>query len=120
MGQIRADPSASKTSVLLIETDANARAQHETLLVSVGYSVLSLASFPDLAELQSSAVVITDIPSFHWLRAQEFHSVRPILVIAEDCRAGVTACLCGAADWIPSYGEPDYLLGTLAEALQNS
>ena len=111
--------SAGKTIVLLVETNSDARARHEVLLASSGYAVLSMASFPDVIEVQSCAIVIADVPSFHWLQSQAFHDVRPILVIAEDCKAGVTACLCGAADWIPSYGEPDYLLGTLAETLQH-
>lgn len=104
--------------VLLVETDSAARSRHEDLLSSEGYSVLSMASFPDLIEVQSCALVVADVPSFHWMQAQQLHTVRPILVVAEDPRAGITACLCGAADWIPSSGEPDYLLGTVAETLQ--
>ena len=118
MVQAASTTSHGKTIVLLVETNSDARARHETLLASVGYSVLSMASLPDVVEVQSCAIVIADVPSFLWLQTQQFHNVRPILVIAEDCKAGVTACLCGAADWIPSYGEPDYLLGTIAETLQ--
>ena len=110
--------SAGETIVLLVEADANARDRHEVLLTSVGYSVLSVAALPDAVEVQSSAIIIADITAFHWLQAQQFGHLRPILVIAEDCTTGVTACLCGAIDWIPSYGEADYFLSTLADTLQ--
>jgi hypothetical protein len=111
------DASASQTLVLLIEADADARDRHEVLLASVGYAVRSLPALPDAVEVQSSAVIIADLASFHRLRAQQFDGRRPILVITEDCSSGATACLCGATDWIPTYGAPDYFLSTLADTL---
>jgi DNA-binding response OmpR family regulator len=119
MTQIPSGPSPPRTVVLLVEADPDARSRHEGLLASVGYSVICIASFPDAREVQSAAVVIADLAWFHWFQAQHFDRAPPILVVADDLKEGITACLCGADDWIPSYGEPGYMLGTVEEALSS-
>jgi hypothetical protein len=37
----------------------------------------------------------------------------PLVALAGDARGGVTACLCGAAAWVPAQGDGEYLLDTI-------
>ena len=120
MARTIAAVSPTRTIVLLVEANSDARSRHESLLASAGYSVLCVASFPDASEVQSAAVVIADVAWFYWFQAQQFDRTPPILVVADDLKEGITACLCGADDWIPLDGEPAYMLGTVLEALSSS
>jgi len=43
-----------------------------------------------------------------------------VVVVAEDERAGVKACLQGAAAWAPAQGQPDYLVDTVGGVLHAS
>lgn len=120
MGTGRSEVSASGTSVLLVEADPDARSRHEVILISAGYSVISVALCPELGDVNGAAIVLSDIPSFQWLQDQQIRRLPPIVALADDVKAGVTACLCGAADWVPTDGEGRYLLDTVDGVLHPS
>jgi hypothetical protein len=113
-----ASPSTAKTVLLILELDPDARSHHEAVLDAAGYTVVSLSGLPDEAAIDGCGLVISDIPSFLWLQAQRFdRRLPPVVVVAADAKEGVTACLAGAADWVPSAGTADYFLDTVADAL---
>ena len=107
------ETSIDQTSVLLVEADLDARSRHEATLSSAGYAVVTVAACPDSDDVQAADVVLSDIPSFHWLQDQRMRRMPPIVALAADVRGGVTACLCGAAAWVPADGDGAYLLDTL-------
>lgn len=106
-------PSPVETSVLLVEADLDARARHEGTLSSAGYAVTTVAACPEPTEVLAADVVLSDIPSFHWLQDQRMSRMPPIVALAADAHGGVTACLCGAAAWVPADGDAGYLLDTV-------
>jgi len=105
--------SAHHTPVLLIEVDSYARLQHEVALRTAGYHVRVLSACPGPADLFRAVLVLADVPSFEVLRAQSGPPLPPIVVLSDDDRAGITACLRGAAAWAPSNGQADYLVDTV-------
>ena len=109
----RPEPSRVETSVLLIEADLDARTRHESTLISAGYAVRTVAACPEPTDVLAADVVLSDLPSFHWLQDQRIGRMPPIVALAPDVRGGVTACLCGAAAWVPSDGDGGYLLDTV-------
>lgn len=113
-------PSPPATPVLLIEANLDARDRHEEVLRAAGYDVCAIAACPDTGELSRAAMVLSDVPSFHWLQEQRARRLPPTVVITEDERAGVTACLCGAADWVPVESDAAYLLGAVDGALRST
>src|SRR5687768_5109658 len=62
------EPSPVETCVLLVEADLDARARHEGTLSSAGYAVTTVAACPEPTEVLAADVVLSDIPSFHWLQ----------------------------------------------------
>lgn len=109
--------SARGTVVVLVEADSYARLQHEVALLGAGYQVRAFAVCPGAADVFFAAIVLTDAPSFDWLRDQALRRFPPIVVLSDDDRAGVTACLHGAAAWVPAHGQPAYLLDTVGGVL---
>jgi hypothetical protein len=107
------ETSPSPTLLLLIEADLSARSRHEKALQAAGYVVLACGACPDEDELHLAAVVLSDIASFHWLQEQNARRLPPTIVVTDDEKAGVTACLCGAAAWVPTYSDDAYLVDTL-------
>jgi len=105
--------SSAETSVLLVEADLDARTRHEGTLSSAGYAVTTVAACPEATDVLAADVVLSDIPSFHWLQNQHIATMPPIVALAADARGGVTACLCGAAAWVPADGDGGYLLDTV-------
>ena len=87
---------------------------------AAGYAVTTVAACPDSHEVLASDVVLSDIPSFHWLQDQRIRRMPPIVALAADARGGVTACLCGAAAWVPADGDGAYLLDTVDGVLHPS
>ena len=120
MREFRPESSDEATSILLVEADLDARSRHESTLSSAGYSVITLTACPDADEVRAADVVLSDIPSFHWLQDQRISRMPPIVALAADARGGVTACLCGAAAWVPSDGDGAYLLDTVDGVLHPS
>ena len=114
------EPSVTATSVLLVEADLDARTRHESTLSSAGYSVITLAACPDSDEVHAADLVLSDIPSFHWLQDQHISQMPPVVAVAADARGGITACLCGAAAWVPADGDGAYLLDTVDGVLHPS
>jgi hypothetical protein len=118
MPNIGTSPSPAKTVLLILELDPDARSRHEAVLDAAGYAVVALSGLPDATTIHGCGLVISDIPSFLWLQAQRFdRRLPPVVVVAADAREGVTACLAGAADWVPAAGTADYFLDTVADAL---
>ena len=95
----------------------DARSRHEEALNAAGYSVMTIAACPDATDLSAVDLVLSDLPSFHWLQDQRLSRLPPIVALAEDARGGVTACLCGAAAWVPADGDGGYLLDTIEGVL---
>ncbi len=110
--------SPQMTAVLLIEADLDARDRHEEALRAAGYEVCAIAACPDADDLSRAALVLSDIPSFNWLREQPGRGLPLTVVLTDDERAGVTACLCGAADWVPVDSDPAYLVDAVDGALR--
>ena len=106
--------------MLLVEADLDARGRHEATLSSAGYAVVTVAACPESDEVLAADVVLSDIPSFHWLQDQRIRRLPPIVALAADARGGVTACLCGAAAWVPADGDSAYLLDTVDSVLNPS
>ena len=100
-------------TLLLVEAHSDTRMRHEIALVAAGYSVIAVAACPASHEIASAAAVLADIPSFDWLHEQRLSRMPPVIALAGDVRAGVMACLCGAAAWVPSEADEGYLLDTI-------
>ena len=117
MRQTGAFPSATQTTVLLVEADLDARERHQRALSAAGYSVMTAAACPEAPDVVAADLVLSDLPSFHWLQDQRLSRVPPIVALAADAHGGVTACLCGAAAWAPADGDGAYLLDTVEGVL---
>lgn len=109
--------SAAATPVLLVEADLDARGRHEHVLLGAGYEVTAFSACPDTDDLSRAAILLTDVPTFYWLRDRQARHLPPVVVLSMDEKAGVTACLYGAAAWVPSRGEGAYLLDTVEGVL---
>lgn len=88
-----------RTRVLLIESDEDRRRTHEVALVMAGYEVSSTPAIPPADELSSADVVLVDVEYFELLPNQFINS--DVIVMTDDLKAGITSCLCGAAEWVP-------------------
>ncbi len=111
------DASPNHTPVLLIEVDSYARLRHEVELRDAGYNVRVFAACPGPVDLHYAAVVVADPSSFEALRHEPGRRLPPVVVVADDGRAGVTACLHGAAAWAPTRGQAAYLVDTVGGVL---
>lgn len=120
MPTVAANMSRQATVLLLIEADLDARGRHENALRSAGFTILAVAACPDPHDVDRASLVLSDVPSFHWLRDQGIHRMPPVIVLSRDEKAAVTACLCGAMDWVPAGGDDAYLLDVVAGVLRPS
>ena len=100
-------------TLLLVEAHSDTRMRHEIALAAAGYSVIAVAACPASDELATALLVLADIPSFDWLHEQRLSRMPPVIALADDVRAGVMACLCGAAAWVPTEADSGYLLDTI-------
>jgi len=116
----RPEASAPHAPVLLIEVDSYARLRHEVALRLAGYHVRAFTECPGPVDLYYAGLVLADVPSFERLRTQSDRRLPPIVVLCDDDRAGVTACLHGAAAWAPARGLTDYLVDTVDGVLHGS
>ena len=94
--------SPAQKLIVVIEADLEARAHHERALRSAGYTVVAFASCPEPSEVALAAVVLSDVASFHWQRESSSGPQPPTIVLTDDEKAGVIACLCGASTWVRS------------------
>ena len=46
-----------------------------------------------------AAIVLSDVPPYHWLQEQQLRHLPPTISVTNDEKAGVTACFCGADAW---------------------
>lgn len=115
MGEFSRDLSHSPTHVLLVEADSNSRSLHTAALERAGYHVVAVPTLPPSEEVVSADVILADYPTFQVL--QHDHHRGQIVVVTDDVRAGVTACLCGASDWVPMSGASDYFTEAVKEAV---
>ena len=111
------EASANDTPVLLIEVDSYARLRHELALRSAGYHVRTFAACPGPVDLHWAALVLADVLSYEVLRHQPPSRLPPVVVLADDDRSGVAACLHGAAAWAPAQGQAAYLVDTVGGVL---
>lgn len=114
----RAHASPQASPVLLIEADLNARVRHEQALRAAGYPVLAFSDPAEDTTWKDAAVLVTDVPTFHWLQARQLAHPPPMVVLTSDEKAGVTACLCGAAAWVPVDSDDAYLVDELDGVLR--
>lgn len=114
-GALAASPNHAP--LLLIEADSYARLEHELALRAAGYQVRAFATCPGPVDLHYASAVLTDPASFEVMQLQPARPSAPVVVLAEDDRAGVTACLRGAAAWAPAHGQPEYLVDTVGGVL---
>ena len=105
--------SATGTPVLLVEVDPNERASHGATLASRGYAVKMADAWPSLTEVPLPAILISDLASFEALRKSVGRRLPPVVVLADDPHAGVSACLSGADAWVPTHGDGAYLVDTV-------
>ena len=109
------DASTVGITVLLIEVNPDARAKHSEALAAGGYTVTAAEAWPPVAQaVHPATILISDVPSFHLLGGSAMSDKRPVVVLADDARAGVAACLHGADAWVPTHGDGAYLLDTIA------
>jgi hypothetical protein len=80
----------------------------------VGYQVVAVPTLPASAEVGSADVILADYPTFQVL--QHDHHQGQVVVVTDDVKVGVTACLCGASDWVPVSGASDYLTEAVKDA----
>jgi hypothetical protein len=99
--------------VLLVEVDPNERASHGATLASRGYAVEMAAAWPSLTGVALPAILISDVASYEALRKTVVRRLPPVVVLADDPHAGVSACLSGADAWVPTHGDGAYLLDTV-------
>jgi hypothetical protein len=116
----RPEASANHTPVLLIEGDSYARLRHEVALRAAGYHVRAFTNCPGPVDFRYAALVLADPPSFEALRTQPHRRLPPVVVLSDDDRTGVTACLHGAAAWVPAQGQDDYLVDTVDGILHHT
>src|SRR5688500_4933761 len=101
------------TSVLLVESNPAAREHHTEVLRQVGYGVVAERGWSSLPPIQAVAAILCDVVSFDRLAAADrLPRLPPVIVIADGPRAGVAACLRGAAAWVPIETADAYLLDT--------
>jgi hypothetical protein len=110
--------SDAPTPVLLIEANPDARSRHENALRDAGYAVSARSACPDADECRVAAIVLSDVPSYHWLQEQHIGTLPPTVVLTTDEKAGITACLCGADAWVPTDSDDGYLLDTVSGLLR--
>jgi hypothetical protein len=96
----------------------NARERHEQALRAAGYPVLAFSDATEDMTLGDAAILVTDVPTFHWLQARQMAHRPPMIVLTSDEKAGVTACLCGAAAWVPVDSDDAYLVDELEGVLR--
>lgn len=96
------------TRVLLIESNSATRVEHAAVLQRAGYEVREVAGLPADEELDGAELILADPVSFEWLRDHTAES--RVVVLTDDLKVGITACLCGAADWVPVHSPSEYLL----------
>jgi hypothetical protein len=103
------------TSVLLIESDCDRRSCHQAALEDAGYRVIALPGVVSHEELTEADVILADHPAFECL--QRFPGGGNVIVVTDDVKIGVTACLCGPLDWVPVNGAADYLTEAVRDAV---
>jgi hypothetical protein len=101
--------------VLLVESDVDRMRSHTSILMLAGYDVVPTPGIPLADDLTSADVIVTDVEFLPIL--QNRHLRAEVIVVTDDAKAGVTACLCGAADWIPSHSAGVYLTEAVRGAL---
>jgi hypothetical protein len=111
----RGSPSDSRTHLLLVEADPSARAHHTSALRTAGYEVAATGGLPSAEQVGEADVIIADEAAFVWLQSQPTDVEPTFIVLTDDVRAGVTACLSGAADWTLVGGDVGYLLAVVEE-----
>jgi len=104
-------------SLLLVEAHLDTRLRHEVALIAAGYTVTAVSACPASHEIRSADVVLSDLPSIDWLHEQRMGRLPPMIAVTDDVRAGVMACLCGAAAWVPTAGDGEYLVDTVNRVL---
>jgi hypothetical protein len=104
------------TRLLLIESNPDARENHASALRTAGYDVTAIAALPSLDEVSAAHLIMADEASYDWLRGQPTAFYPTVIVLTDDVKAGVSACLAGAADWLPVRGDVGYLLDVVSEA----
>lgn len=112
-------PKASEnhSPVLLIEVESYTRLQHEVALREAGYHVRVFSACPGPVDLSYARLVVADASTFEMLHSHPSGRLPPVVVLSDDERAGVTACLQGAAAWAPAHGQPAYLVDTVGGVL---
>lgn len=108
-----ADASPRGTHVILVEVDPDARTSHRVTLETRGYVVTAADAWPPVTELNLAGVLVSDLESFETLPHSQIRRFLPLVVLAGDARAGVTACLNGADAWVPTNGDEAYLVDTI-------
>jgi hypothetical protein len=103
--------------VLLLQPTAVLRERHRRLLADAGYTVNVVGVSPESDELRDATIVMVDHQLFYWLQDRIPPST-PVIVVASEVQAGATACLCGAAAWVPTNTQDGYLLDTLNEVMR--
>ena len=109
-------PADITTRVLLVEADPDTREHHRATLSGAGYDVASIAALPSPDQLTTADLIIVDESAFDWLSVQQLQHEPNIVVLTDDVKRGVEACLCGAVDWIPARADKDYLVGAVKQA----
>lgn len=116
MSSKRTLSTTTGTRLLLIEANPDTREDHASALRTAGYDVTAIAALPSLHEVSAADLIMADEASYDWLRDQPTALYPAVIVLTDDVKAGVSACLAGAADWTPVRGDMGYLLDVVSEA----
>jgi hypothetical protein len=85
------------------------------VLRTAGYDVTATAGLPSPQEVSAADLIVADEASYQWLQSQPTSFEPTFIVLTDDVKVGVSACLAGAADWTPIHGDVAYLLDVVSE-----
>jgi hypothetical protein len=105
--------STGPTSVLLLESEPELRAQFSEALRSAGIAVTEAARVGDVERWPSGQTVVTDAERYTswWKQVGAEH----VIVLADSEREGLKACSSGATAWLPRSCEPEELVETVVK-----
>lgn len=84
------------------------------MLRLAGFIVDELAYIEDPDTLPAADVVLVELDQFPLVQAMR--PSRAVVVIADEVRDGILACVRGASDWVPRSTHADYLVSTVTAA----
>jgi DNA-binding response OmpR family regulator len=108
------DTSHPVTRVLLVEEDPKTRDLRAGILRRAGFSVTEAPTIEDPDHVQPADLILIEAQQLPLALAG--HPEAAIVVIADEVRDGILACVQGASDWVPRSTAAEYLISTVEAA----